>query len=198
MDNFLTIIVAIAGIFGIFKIANEITLSRASKHRDDYEFTKNYLDDLNNPNTHRFIIEKGFRALTNNNYSVKEIKYLLSQGEPMELIYLRSSSKKTLFFDTKIQQYEWMGIYKNKFYRKIASKLFIIVYFITSFSALTPFLFQNDGDSFDIKDIIFSISMGLFAVLAVIKQSDFVDSLKFMNMFKKESIDSVEELNSTI
>src|SRR5690554_2292521 len=111
MDNFLTIIVAIAGIFGIFKIVNEITLSRTSKHRDDYEFTKNYLDDLNNPNTHRFIIEKGFRALTNNNYSVEEIKYLLSQDEPMELIYLRASSKKILYFDTKKQQYKWIGIY---------------------------------------------------------------------------------------
>lgn len=193
MDNFLTIIVAIAGIFGIFKIVNEITLSRTSKHREDYEFTKNYLNDLNNPNTHRFIIEKGFRALTNNNYSVEEIKYLLSQAEPMELIYLRASSKKTLYFDTKIQQYEWIGIYKNKFYRKIASILFIIVYFITSFSALMPFLFKNDNNPIDTKDIIVSISLALFAVLAMIKQSDFVESRTFMNMINEESINSVEE-----
>lgn len=193
MDNFLTIIVAIAGIFGIFKIVNEITLSRTSKHRDDYEFTKNYLDDLNNPNTHRFIIEKGFRALTNNNYSVEEIKYLLSQAEPMELIYLRASSKKTLYFDTKIQQYDWVGIYKIVWCRKIASAFLLIAYAITSFLALMPFLFKNDSNPIDTKDIILSISLGLFAVLAIIKQSDFVDSLKFMNMVNEESINSVEE-----
>jgi hypothetical protein len=33
----------------------------------------------------------------------------------------------------------------------------------------------------------------MFAVLAVIKQTDFVDSLKFMNMMNQKSINPVEE-----
>lgn len=193
MDNFLTIIVAIAGIFGIFKIVNEITLSRTSKHRDDYQFTKKYLEDLNNPNTHRFVIEKGFRALTNDIYAVEEIKYLLSRDEPMELIYLRASGKKILTFDTKKQRHEWLGIYQYECYRKIASILLLLAYGITSFLALMPFLSKNDSNPMDTKEIIISISLGLFAVLAMSKQSDFVESRKFMNMINEESINSVEE-----
>ncbi|THK42192.1 hypothetical protein E8Q33_05280 [Methylophaga sp. SB9B] len=193
MDNFLTIILAITGIFGIFKIVNEITLTRSSKHRDDYAFTKNYLDDLNNPKTHGFVIQKGFRALTNNIYPVEEIKILLSHDDSMETIYLRSASKKTLHFNKKKQQYEWVGIYKKEWFRKIASKLLILAYAITSFSALMPFLLKNESNPLDTKGIILSISLGMFAVLAVIKQTDFVDSLKFMNMMNQKTINPVEE-----
>lgn len=183
MDNFLTIIVAIAGIFGIFKIVNEITLSRTSKHRDDYEFTKNYLDDLN---THRFIIEKGFRALTNNNYSVEEIKYLLSQDEPMELIYLRASSKKIVYFDLETQLYIWNGIYKRSWFRKIISELLVMTYTVTAFLAVMLFLLNHDTNLLDLKFFIISISLGFFAVLALIKRSDFNDAVDFMNMLENE------------
>lgn len=179
--DYLTIIGSLAAIFGIFKIVNEITLSRASKHRDDYDFTKVYLNDLENQNSHKFILQKGFRALTNNIYPVEEIKILLSQDNPMEIIYLRSSSKKTINYDSKEQKYYWIGIYKYKWFRKIASKLLIILYLISSFLALRPFLFNKDGITLESKDIIISISLSFFAVLAVIKHSDFIESLKFIN-----------------
>ena len=185
METILAIITLLAATFGIFKIINEIILSRTSKHRNDYQFAKDYLEDLNNPSTHRFVIEKGFRALANDIYSVEEIKLLLAQDEPTELIFLRSSTKNTITFDSTTLQYSWINIYKHEYFRKSAAKLFIASYAITAFLAMMPIYLNNTVLDFTgFKAVVFTASMALFAVLSVMKHSDFNDSTTFMKLVK--------------
>ncbi len=67
-------------------------MSISSNRREEYQFAKDYYQDLNDEESPAFVLEKGFHALTGNSYSIPEIKYLLSFDNPTEMIKYRENS----------------------------------------------------------------------------------------------------------
>ena len=82
------IILAIVGIMGAAKIIYELILGSKSKLREEYRFSKEFLNDLSqNKNLHPFVIEKGYQAIAGTStVNGEEISYLLSLEKPVECI----------------------------------------------------------------------------------------------------------------
>ncbi len=181
MEDVLKIAGAFASIFAVYKVFIDIILAKSSKRREEYQFVKDYLDDLDEEESHPFLLEKGFFALTGDNYSVDEIKYLLSFSNPGKVIKLRSSSGKFLEFDREKQRYNWDGNCKKELVRKISSKCYIAGYIGFAFVALSPMYFKILGGWQNYVNIILSISLGVIAIASLSRHEDFKYSNRLMN-----------------
>ena len=72
-----TVLIAFATtIFALFKILIDVKHKNSAKNKGDYEFSKEFIENLERGDKHPFIKERGFQGLTGENYSVPEIKYL--------------------------------------------------------------------------------------------------------------------------
>ena len=130
MAELLKILGALGAIFGFYKITIDVLLAIANKHREEYQFAKDYIQDINDPSVHNFVIEKGFRAMTGNCYSIGGVKYLLSYNEPTKAIMLRASPKESIKFDSSIREYKWSGFQQNKYCRKFTRWLYPLLYLL--------------------------------------------------------------------
>lgn len=128
MENLLSIMTVLGALFAAYKIIVDVIIARSTKHREDYQFAKDYIVDLENDEIHRFVKEKGFRALVGGFHSVEEIKYLLSFSEPTEAIFLRSSTGNMITFNSGEIKYNWRGVYQNKVFKKIGDYIFLSLY----------------------------------------------------------------------
>jgi hypothetical protein len=185
MDELPNGIAALATIFAVYKIIADVFLARAVKHRDEYQFTKDFLSDLDQATSHRYVLEKGFRALTGDIYRVEEIRFLLSLDEPSKAIILRSSTKNTLYFNVEQSTYQWKNIYSSACFRWFAKKLFLALYILTSAVALSPFLTSQTAELFRFNPFT-SFSFATIAIFSVIKHTDFIDSIQFMKLVNLE------------
>ena len=105
MEDILKVVGALASVLAVYKVFVDVILAKSSKRREEYQFVKDYLDDLEDKDSHPFLLEKGFFALTGDNHTVDEIKYLLSFNNPGKAIKLRSSSGKFIGFDPDDRKY---------------------------------------------------------------------------------------------
>lgn len=172
---------AVVALFSIYKTINEVTLSRVSRHRDDYQFTKEYLEDLYSADVHTFILEKGFRALTNELYSIAEIKTLLSYSEPTKAIQLRANSEEFIEFDNNSQNYRWRSCLKNKHVRRFVNRVFFTLYGISSFVIIYP-LTQGLVGSIEIYTLPVSTSiiLGILSFFLLLKYIKISEAINFM------------------
>lgn len=186
MEELFKVVLALAAFFGIFKIIHETTFTKIRKHREDYEFAKNYLDDLSNPNTHQYVLEKGFRGLTGDLYSVNEIKALLSCSEPTIAIQRRASCENLIYFDEIDKTYNWKRWWKSEMYRKFIHRSLIPLYFILAFIPTYP-LSMKLFSSKVLYELPLSISilLGVVAIFMVFKYMKIDDGIKLMKIFEK-------------
>lgn len=184
MEEVIKVLAALGAIFGLYKITVDVIIARANKHREEYQFAKDYIHDLNDSSVHKFILEKGFRALTGSMYSVEEAKHLLSYNEPTKAIILRASAKETIAFNHSELKYDWMGVYSKKIFRNLAAWGYLVLYFIFAYIVLYP-LFGSDNSS-----SISHIPIAIFAIYFAIKHSDFRDTIKFMQLEKMKPLES--------
>jgi ABC-type multidrug transport system fused ATPase/permease subunit len=197
MDEVLNIVAALAvaltAIFTFFKIVNEVVLSRSIRHREDYQFTKNYIEDLYDPDVHTFVLEKGFRALTNELYSIDEIKVLLSYSEPTTALHLRSNSKKLIEFDSSSQTYQWQGRWANDCLRKLSHKTFIIFYAVFAFIVIYPLL-QTIFASIELYTLPISTSiiLGSLSLFLLLKYIIIEEATDFMSLTDKQRTNDLE------
>lgn len=174
--------VALATIFAVYKIIADVLLARSVKHRDEYEFTKDFLSDLENDKSHRYVLEKGFRALTGDIYRVEEIRHLLSLDEPSRAIFLRASTKNTIHFNPTEMIYEWKNLYSCKCFRWLAKKLYLVFYGISAFIAMSPLIISSSEKVIFNFNVMTSLSFFIIAIFFVIKHTDFIDTLDFMRL----------------
>ncbi len=126
MELALKIIGVIASLFALYKLVIDVILAKSSKHREDYEFAKRFIEALNNKESHQFVVERGFLALTGKSFSVQEIKHLLSFNNPSEIIKLRASSSDFIKLNDDPPKYVWKGIYTNKTVNMFAPYFYMI------------------------------------------------------------------------
>jgi hypothetical protein len=181
MEEILKLIGAIASLFALYKIIVDVVLARSSKHREEYQFSKEYLKDLNDENIHFFVLEKGFLALTGGNYSVPEIKHLLSYANPSKAISYRSSSENFVEFDGDNSSYMWKGKYKKGIIRRIAPAWFMGCYIATASLAISPVYLKSVEVIKNVPVVVFCVSLGIVAVACLISFEDFKMAKKLMD-----------------
>jgi hypothetical protein len=187
MDEIFRAILSLGSLFAIYKILNDVLFSRTKRHRDDYEFTKKYIEDLYAEKTHNLVIEKGFRALTDSLYSINEIKTLLSFSTPTTAIQLRKNSKKFVTFSQSNNAYKWNDRWSNDCIRYILNKLFIVLYYLFAFLPIYSLILPALGSKSHIHvSMTGLIILGLFAVFFAIKHIELSDAINFMHMYETD------------
>lgn len=180
MEDFFKFVSALGGLFLIYKIIIDVILARSSKRRDEYTFSKEFISDLENETEHNYTLEKGFHALSGENYSVPEIKLLLAQQSPTILIDRRAGSGDFLLFDTSNGIYKWRGVYKCLYLRSIAYYGFNILYFILSFTGIAQLLGLNLVKISGVVSLVGSVLLIGIAVYFVIKGAKLDNAKRFM------------------
>jgi hypothetical protein len=185
-------IAAFVAMSSIYKIINDVVLSRSVRHREDYQFTKNYIEDLYNPDVHTFVLEKGFRALTNELYSIDEIKILLSYSEPTTALHLRSNSKEFIEFDSTNEAYKWKSRWESDLLRKLTQKTFLSLYVIFGFIAIYP-LSQTFFGSIEIYTLslittLVFIGLAFYLLIKYVMMTEATDFMAFTTKQRAASL----------
>ena len=182
MDTVINLIGAAATLFAIYKIVVDVMLARSSKHREEYQFSKDYIKDLNDENVHEFSLEKGFRALTGKTYSVAEIKHLLNYPSPSEAINWRADSGKFLNFNADKNCYEWADRLQSEFKRNHIKKWYLSCYGVFAVLAIFPIYFKGIIVLGNVSVVAFCASTGVIAIGCLLSSIDYDSSRKLMRL----------------
>lgn len=188
MESTLKIIGGIASLFVSYKLVVDVILAKSSKHREDYEFAKKFIDALSNNELHQFVVERGFLALTGKSYSVQEIKHLLSFDNPSKAIKLRASSENFIELHMGISEYVWKGKYTYRVVRMVSTYLYLVGYVIAAVLVMLPFYLKGAETFNSFVLVVFSLSLGCVAIFCLVQHEDFRCARKLMQM-QKEQID---------
>lgn len=180
MEEIIKIFGVIASLFALYKIIVDVVLARSSKHREECQFSKDYLKDLNEGDVHPFVLEKGFLALTGNIYSMAEIKYLLSYPNPYQMIKYRVSSDEFVEFDANNSSYVWRGKYKKSIIRRSAQIWFMMCYVFFASLAISPLYVNVTKIVKGTPLVVFCVSLGIIAIAYLINFSDFKSARKLI------------------
>lgn len=193
MEDIIKLVGSIVSLFAIYKIFVDVIFARSAKRREDYNLTKTFLQDLDNPKTHPYVIEKGFQALTGDFYSLKEIKYLLTFKSSSEAIFKRSFAKTFIDFDEGKDRYCWKEPYSAPLKQKYSSTLYVLAYIIFGYIGTLPLY----SSTFPIQSSYLKlIWIGAFttpAILWLIKREKFLDAQRFMKMDHPSSQENTNE-----
>ena len=180
VEEMLKTIGAFASVFALYKVIVDVVLAKSTKRREEYEFTKKFIDDLKNEKIHSYILEKGFLALTGKSYSVAEIQHLLAYPNPSEMIGHRASSGAFVSFNESSLSYSWKGYFQNDLAQKYGSAWYLGCYIISMLLALIPFYFNGLLEFKNISVAIFSLSLGSIAIMCVFRHEDLKDAKKLI------------------
>lgn len=141
------IITAIVAILGLGKIFYEISSRNKATLRDEYLFSKDFLNDLAQEiKPHPFSIEKGYQAIAGTSkITSKEVSYLLSLENSCQCVRDYVFSREYLEYIDAKQKSEivFLKKYNSKTQRLVYKSIYISSYFIFAFLALSPFLFPG-------------------------------------------------------
>tara|TARA_B100002003_G_scaffold35826_1_gene31215 strand:+ start:5599 stop:6162 length:564 start_codon:yes stop_codon:yes gene_type:complete len=183
MELAVKIVGILVSLFALYKIIIEVVVSRSSKRRDEYEFSKQFISDLDNESIHRLTLEKGFLALTGKIYPVEEIKLLLSSKDPSSSINERSDAAGFVDFRPDENHYRWKGRFKSRFAQKHGVKWYYFWYFITAFFGLIPVYIKGISALGELPMIAFSGSLLLIAIMCLVAAENFKAAKKLMGKF---------------
>lgn len=183
MELTLKIVGILVSLFALYKIIIEVVVSRSSKRRDEYEFSKQFISDLDNESIHRLTLEKGFLALTGKIYPVEEIKLLLSSKNPSSSINERSAAADFVEFKPDENHYRWKGRLKSNFVKKHGVKWYTFWYFITASLGFIPVYTRGISALGELSMVAFSGSLLLIAIMCLVSAENFKAAKKFMAKF---------------
>ncbi|MBU4526567.1 MAG: hypothetical protein KUA37_01950 [Desulfomicrobium sp.] len=186
------IITTILGILGVGKIFYEITNSSKARLRDEYRFSKDFLNDIaQDKKLHPFSIEKGYQAIAGTSeISKKEVSYLLSLENPCRCVsdYVFARDYLEHIETDEKSQIIFANNYKNKFYRIFLISFNIAKYFICAFLALSPFLFPNFfGSSLYHSTTYFIITLPFFGYFAFTSVQSFSKLIRSEKLVKNQN-----------
>lgn len=182
MEYFIKIIAGLASVFAIYKILVDVILARSSKRREEYNFTKQFITDLNDPEVHQYVLEKGFFALTGKIYSIVEVKKLLRYRCPSQAIERRSDAGYFIEFDEIICKYVWKGIYKKNNVRKYGPLGYLSSYAIFCFFGLLPIIIKGGSLFSSITESMLSVSLIVIAITCLTRHECMKEAIIFMKM----------------
>jgi hypothetical protein len=154
IDTAVKIVGFIVTIVGLYKVLNLVKFQRKSSFRDEYNFAKMFLADVEEADKatgmdkkiHPYVEEKGYQAIAGTD-SIRacEAAYILSLKDPVLCLRYYVYSK-SLFenFDETHAKLSFKSKYSSKTYRYWRKKLFFVLYFIFGVIALNPLLNYND------------------------------------------------------
>ena len=183
MELAVKIVGILASLFALYKVIIEVVVFRSSKRRDEYEFSKKFISDLDNENVHRLTLEKGFLALTGKIYPVEEMKLLLSSTDPSSSINERSDAGGFVEYKPYENHYEWKGRLKSRLAQKHREKWYFVWYFITAFLGLIPVYLKGISALGELPLVVFSGSLLLIAIMCLVAAENFKTAKKFMEKF---------------
>lgn len=153
-------------VFALYKVIAEFVFSKKTRLREEFKFIKEFIADLK-CDTHPFIIEKGYLAITGDSHlTAKEITFLLSLSSPAQALKKYSVAKKYVEFKdatptecAKIIFRENYSAYKRKWIKAMHLGKYII--FATL--AFIPIPFAKDIFGTDWQSGLAIISMALLS-----------------------------------
>lgn len=179
----------ILALFGVAKIVNELVSKKKSKLKEDYTFSKSFLEDVKKNNLHPYLLEKGYQALAGSHVvNAKEIAYILTLKDSERwlrgyifsikyLVHLAASNNTEIVFNKK---------YKKKWSRLWRKSLYLLTYVVFALLAMSPFL-TNHGKSIPIGDTLIQLAFTL-SVFGFIAGMALIEGLKI-----KEAEELVEK-----
>ncbi|WP_422410154.1 MULTISPECIES: hypothetical protein [unclassified Endozoicomonas] len=180
IELFLKFIGSLASVFALYKLIVDVVLAKSIRRRDEYEFTKKFLEDLKNKETHPYIIEKGFFALSGKTYSIDEIKHLLNKGSPSFEISQRNESNHFIEFDREANAYKWKQFYSKPFIKKHGVSLYMGLYIVTCSVAITPVYIKGLSTLSNSSIMSFCLSFLYIAVLSLFRHENLKIAKKFI------------------
>ncbi len=188
MDETLKIIAGIASIFALYKVFADVIVIRSSKRREEYSFSKQFMLDLKDDSIHKYVLEKGFLALTGNIYSLVEIRYLLSYEQPSIAIEKRADAEGFIEYDFKIGCYVWKGNYRYRIIQKIGRPVFMLFYIVFCSLAVFPLFIDKISLFEGLTKVFVTLAMLAIAILSLSKHEKILQAKLFMEMTKKHNL----------
>lgn len=179
----------LSGLFALYKIIVEVIVFRSSKRRDEYEFSKQFINDLNNESIHRLTLEKGFLALTGKTYPVEEIKLLLGSREPSSLIKERSDAARFVDFIADENRYRWKGRFKHHYVQKYGVIWYYFCYVVAASLGFISIYTKDSSVLSGFPMIFLSGPLILSAGTCVVAAENFKTARKFMDKLPEQQKD---------
>jgi len=135
------IIGLILSVITIAKLIFDILILRKSKLKEDYQFAKEFFEELQNGNkVHPLVIERGYHVISgDNSLTKKEIECVIELENPSSSLRDYALAKHYLEYreapDNKIA---FKHKFSTEFSRKWRKWAYIILYFIFAMIALSP------------------------------------------------------------
>lgn len=186
MELAVQVVGILASLFALYKIIIEVIVSRSSKRRHEYDFSKQFISDLDDENIHRLTLEKGFLALTGKIYKVEEIRLLLNSGDPSLSINERSDAAGFVEFCPDQNKYRWKGRFNSKFAQKHAAKWYYFWYMVTAFLGLIPVYIKGISALGELPIFAFSGSLLLIAIMCLFAAENYNAAKRFMAKFGED------------
>jgi hypothetical protein len=143
-DLIVKIVTGVAGIAGVARIFYEFSIGRRSRERDEYKFARDFLDDVRSKHDmHPFLKDKGYRAIAGDSQiNADEVEYLLSLTRPERALrdYVLGRAYLEHFPQSGNLQIQFKKKYERKFSRQWRMILYVALYILSSFIAVSPWL----------------------------------------------------------
>jgi hypothetical protein len=135
-------IAALAAIAGVAKIIFEFSVGGKLRLREEYRFAKEFLNELeSNSKLHHLAVERGYYAIAGTSaIKVPEIKYLISLTNADGRLKDYVLSRRYVELKEKTNRIDFRDKYKKRWSRVWRKAVYLSVYFIGSFLALSPLL----------------------------------------------------------
>lgn len=148
IETVLRVIGSGVALFGIWRFFYQIKSWKKSCFRDEYKFSKEFLDDVNNKeiNLHPYSVEKGYQAIAGKDtVKAQEVEYILSLKDPLQCLDDYILSRQLMEkIDTKGDlKVRFKKRYSFKPYRTWLKVMYMFFYLFFILLALSPFLAQE-------------------------------------------------------
>jgi hypothetical protein len=165
-------LVTVAGsVFALYKVIAEFVITKKSRLREEFKFIKEFIADLK-PDTHPFVIEKGYLAITGDStLTAKEITYLLSLSSPAQALKKYSVARKYVEFKEATATEKAQVAFRDKYTenkRKWVKRLNLATYILFATLAFAPIPFARDifGTNWQVGLVVISMALLSFGPLA--------------------------------
>lgn len=185
IDTILKLIALIAAVIGLPRIVEELTNLKRSRHREEFEFIKEFITELKSTDpAHPFVIEKGYLAISGDDtLTASEIAYLFSLKSPGQALRKYAKARKYLEFKESPAgagaKIEFRKQYTDG-KRKWLKKLYVGCYGVFACFAFAPLLFAKDvfGSNWQVALAIVALFLVVFGTLAYSFLTDYARILR--------------------
>lgn len=187
MEIAIKVIIAIGGLFGIFKVYSDFFNARSARRRENYKLTKEFMADFQDGKQPQFLIQNGFLALTGHLISVPEIKYLLGINNPLSVVDRKPSNEHFIYFDKKQNNYCWKDRYSSSHFQKFGWWYINLLYVVLMTFAILPHLGGVKILTVNLYWTPVSLLFFILAIFCLNLSDNFKNTKKFIELIEKES-----------